>query len=74
MRSSQVSEIMLTEYLSAHYDDSAIESAKVMAEYNLLALPVVDENNEIQGIITADDAVALLLPQDLHDRLPRVSI
>jgi magnesium transporter len=69
-----VSEIMLTEYLSAHYDDSAIESAKLMAEYNLLALPVVDENNEIQGIITADDAVALLLPEDLQDRLPRVSI
>jgi len=69
-----VSEIMLTEFLSAHYDDSAIESAKVMAEYNLLALPVVDENNEIQGIITADDAVALLLPEDLLDRLPRVSI
>jgi len=37
-------------------------------------LPVVDENNEIQGIITADDAVALLLPEDLQGRLPRVSI
>jgi CBS domain-containing protein len=69
----RLDEIMLKEFLSVHYDESALESARLMAEYNLLALPVVDESNEIQGIITADDAVNLLLPEDWQGRLPRVS-
>ena len=69
-----VNEIMLKEFLSVHYDESALESARLMADYNLLALPVVDENREIQGIITADDAVDLLLPENWQGRLPRVAI
>src|SRR5581483_8821848 len=69
-----ISEIMLKEFLSVHYDDAALESARLMAEYNLLALPVLDETGEIQGIITADDAVNLLLPENWQGRLPRVSI
>jgi Mg/Co/Ni transporter MgtE len=34
--------------------------AEMFDKYNLLALPVVDENEELLGVITVDDVVALL--------------
>ena len=37
----------------------------------LLALPVVDNENRIQGIITADDALDKILPTAWKKRLPR---
>jgi Mg/Co/Ni transporter MgtE len=56
----------------AHVDDDAAEVAKKIAEYNLLALPVVDETGEILGIVTVDDAIEILLPKDWRQRLPRL--
>jgi Mg/Co/Ni transporter MgtE len=38
--------------------------AQRIAEYNLLALPVVDDAGDILGIITVDDAMEILLPKD----------
>jgi Mg/Co/Ni transporter MgtE len=35
----------------------------VLAEYNLLAVPVLDENRRLLGILTVDDAMAVLLPE-----------
>jgi Mg/Co/Ni transporter MgtE len=43
-----------------------------IAEYNLLALPVVDEAGDILGIVTVDDAIEILLPKDWRQRLPRL--
>jgi Mg/Co/Ni transporter MgtE len=47
-------------------------SAHQIAEYNLLALPVVDDAGDILGIITVDDAMEILLPKDWRQRLPRL--
>jgi Mg/Co/Ni transporter MgtE len=55
----------------AHPDDDAAEVAQKIAEYNLLALPVVDEAGEILGIVTVDDAIEILLPKDWRQRLPK---
>lgn len=41
-------------------DEMAV--AEMVSKYNLLALPVVDENRYMHGIITVDDIVDLLLP------------
>jgi Mg/Co/Ni transporter MgtE len=46
--------------------------AQKIAEYNLLALPVVDEAGEILGIVTVDDAIEILLPKGWRQRLPRL--
>jgi Mg/Co/Ni transporter MgtE len=56
----------------AHTDDGAAEVAQKIAEYNLLALPVVDEAGEILGIVTVDDAIEILLPKGWRQRLPRL--
>ena len=44
-------------------DDRAESAARVLAEYNLLAVPVLDENRRLLGILTVDDALATLLPE-----------
>ena len=65
-------EVMRSEFQTAHPDDPAREVAQRIAEYNLLALPVVDQAGDILGIITVDDAMEILLPKDWRQRLPRL--
>ena len=64
--------VMRSDLQAAHPDDSAVEVAQKIAEYNLLALPVVDEAGEILGIVTVDDAIEILLPKDWRQRLPKL--
>lgn len=65
-------EVMRTEFQHAGPGEPAREVAQRIAEYNLLALPVVDESGDILGIITVDDAMEILLPTDWRQRLPRL--
>src|SRR5258705_2200388 len=70
--SMPLEDMMRTEFQSATADESANEVAHRIAEYNLLALPVIDETGDILGIITVDDAMEILLPKDWRQRLPRL--
>ncbi len=63
--------VMRTDMQTARPDEPANEVAQRIAEYNLLALPVVDATGDILGIITVDDAMEILLPKDWRQRLPR---
>ena len=67
-----LAEVMRTEFQFADVDDSAQAVAQKIAEYNLLALPVLDEAGDILGIITVDDAMEILLPKDWRQRLPKL--
>ena len=67
-----LSEVMRTEFQHAHPHDAARDVAETMAEYNLLALPVVDDEGDIAGIVTVDDAMEFLLPKGWRQRLPRL--
>jgi Mg/Co/Ni transporter MgtE len=69
---SPLADVMRAEFQKAHPDDAATDVAHRIAEYNLLALPVVDDAGDILGIITVDDAMELLLPKDWRQRLPRL--
>ena len=70
--SMPLADVMRTEFQQAHPQEPAREVAQRIAEYNLLALPVVDQSGDILGIITVDDAMELLLPKDWRQRLPRL--
>ena len=70
--SAPLEEVMRTEFQQADPSEPAKEVAQRIAEYNLLALPVVDESGDILGIITVDDAMEILLPKDWRQRLPRL--
>ena len=65
-------DVMRTEFQRATVDEPANEVAQRIAEYNLLALPVVDDSEEILGIITVDDAMEILLPKDWRQRVPKL--
>src|ERR687884_507865 len=67
-----LAEVMRDEFQFAHPKDSARDVAERIAEYNLLALPVLDDEGDIAGIVTVDDAMEYLLPKDWRQRLPRV--
>ena len=67
-----LSAVMRDQFQRAHPQDSAEEVAQTIAEYNLLALPVIDDLGEIAGIVTVDDAMEILLPKNLDRRLPRL--
>lgn len=47
---------------TVHPEDRAEDAARVLAEYNLLAVPVLDGARRLLGIVTVDDALAVLLP------------
>ena len=66
-----LAEVMRTDIQTAHPNEPSKEVAQRMAEYNLLALPVVDDTGDILGIITVDDAMEILLPKDWRQRLPK---
>ena len=48
------------------------EVAKKIAKYNLLALPVVENEKNIRGIITVDDAIDIVLPTAWKKKVPRM--
>ncbi|MGD9563191.1 MAG: CBS domain-containing protein [Pyrinomonadaceae bacterium] len=68
----KLEDVMRTEFRFAHPSESAEEVAQTISEYNLLALPVIDDEGDIAGIVTVDDAMEILLPKNLQRRLPRL--
>lgn len=49
-------------------DEPEDEVIRVIDKYNLLAVPVTDESSRLVGVITVDDALAALLPEE-HGRV-----
>ncbi len=67
--------IMTTDLISARVDTDQEEVAQSVANYNLLAVPVVDEENKLAGIITVDDVIDIIKDEATEDiyRLAGVS-
>ena len=53
--------------ICVHTDTPQEEAAKLIQRYDLLALPVVDTEHQLVGIITVDDALALLEAKTTKD-------
>jgi Mg/Co/Ni transporter MgtE len=63
-----VREFMITKIRSVNVQADVEEVASKFEKYGLLAVPVVDEDNKLQGIITIDDTLEQLLPEDWRNR------
>ena len=70
--STPVEEFMVSKVVHVHPDASVEEVAQTLSDYNLLALPVVDDENGFQGIITVDDALEEILPEGWRRRVPKL--
>jgi magnesium transporter len=68
--------IMTTEVYSCRVDTDQEEVARQVASYNLLAIPVVDSENKLAGVITVDDVIDVIKDEATEDvfRLAGVSI
>ena len=69
--SAQVEEFMDDRVKAVNAFDDQQDVARVITKYDLLAVPVVDEQNVIHGIVTADDALDKIIPTAWKKRLPR---
>jgi len=63
----RIEEIMDPDVIQVQADADQEEAARLMSRYDLLALPVVDEKNQLLGIITHDDLVEVLEEEATED-------
>jgi magnesium transporter len=56
----RIGSIMTTRVVRVHAQDPAEDAARVVAKYGFSALPVVDADERMLGVITVDDVVDLL--------------
>jgi len=70
--STRVRELTRPEPISVEVGVDAEEVAAAIARYNLLALPVVDAEGRMQGIVTVDDAFERALGEGWRRRLPAI--
>ena len=76
-QTTPLADIAVTEIVTASPEDDQEDVAKDIAKYNLLAIPVVDDNGKLLGIVTVDDALDVLEEEheeDLHIMGARASI
>ena len=59
---ARLSDIMETKLKMVTPDTDEVEVAEIISKYNLLALPVVDTEGFMLGIVTIDDIIDRLLP------------
>jgi len=59
--------IMKRDVIFAHVEDDQEKAARLIEEYDLIALPVVDHHERIAGIITHDDAMDIIREEQTED-------
>jgi hypothetical protein len=64
----RVSALVKHELPSLRADASFEEVARVMADYNLTCVPVVDERERMLGVVTVDDVLEAMLPRGWRRR------
>jgi len=67
-----VKEFMLGRLITVNLLDKQEDVAQAVSKYNFLALPVIDEEGRLHGIVTADDALDKIIPTAWKKRLPRM--
>ena len=58
-----LSEIMEPKLKTLSPDTNQLVVAEAISKYNLLAIPVVDDEGDLLGVVTIDDVVDILLPR-----------
>jgi magnesium transporter len=68
---AQVNDFMAKRVVTVNLYDDQDMVAQTVAKYDLLAIPVIDDQNRLHGIVTADDALDKMIPTAWKKRLPR---
>ncbi len=67
----KASEFMTYNLITIGELENQNDVAKKIAKYNLLAIPVVNDKNELKGIVTVDDALDISLKHPIEDKVPK---
>jgi magnesium transporter len=67
-----VSELMEDNVIATTIEVGEDEVGRLITKYNLLVLPVVDDERRILGVVTIDDALDAIVPEEWKWRLPRL--
>jgi magnesium transporter len=65
--STRLKDIMTSDVINVRTDMDQEEVAHLVAKYNFLAVPVVDETNKLMGIITVDDVIDVMRQEATED-------
>ncbi len=71
---THITEAMVKNVRHVHTSDHADEVAQVLNRYNLLAIPVLDDDGRLAGMITVDDMMDRLLPPEKRRHLPELTV
>ncbi len=65
---------MTTDVFAVSTDVDQEEVAKLVARYDILAVPVVDESNRLEGIVTVDDVIDIFRQEATEDMLKMAGV
>jgi len=65
----KIAEMMERRLLTVQADASQEEVARLVSKYDVHAIPVVDEENRLLGIVTVDDVIDILIEEQTEDVL-----
>jgi magnesium transporter len=69
-----VGELMVGRVVAVRPDTDREEVARLVARYDLLAIPVVDATDRILGIITVDDVIDVMIEESTEDVLQMAAV
>ena len=68
--SESVGALMDSDPVRVSADADLTDIALLMADFNLYAIPVVDEQDRVLGVVTVDDVLEATIPEDWRRREP----
>ena len=69
-----LNEMMIADPIKADVFMDQEEAARIVAKYELLALPIVDEGGHLEGIITVDDVIDIIKEESTEDMYKMVGL
>lgn len=66
--SSLIKDIMVSKVITSNDHDPKANAARLIGRYDLLAVPVINENNQMVGIVTHDDALDVTEQENTEDQ------
>jgi magnesium transporter len=72
--SAMIRDIMQTEVISVRVDADREEVVKLLQRYDFLAIPVIDDQHRLVGIITHDDAIDVVVEEATEDALHQAGV
>jgi magnesium transporter len=67
----KLGDVMIQNVKTLHLDTERKEIAEIFSKYDLIAIPVIDDDKVIRGIVTVDDIMDLLVPNPTRRRKRR---